>query len=511
MGEGYVQHFVRSIQWILVLWFGLVSFVLAGLWWLLYQKLDLEPIVLASALLVLWLMVPIAAGFLVGIIITKPMRYMAQAILHIAPSEHLVAAPNVEKLGLGRELVTTLTRQIYNFASASNQQPAGNNDEAAALLEQIPVPVIGVSDQGVVVAANSRAMEMAKEEKLTGMKFDEAFKLTYGKPEDGASTLQTWIDESRTKSVAANKTWQKVELRATTSDAVGYFDIAASFSLSNSKGIETMLAFYSHADVYDAEEDSINFVALAVHELRTPLTVMRGYIEVFEDELGGGLNDEMTSFMHKMRVSADGLSAFVNNILSVARLEQNQMTLQLSEESWQTVLGNIVENLQMKAQVHRKAIHLEIAPDLPPAAIDRVTLSEVINNLVDNAIKYSPPASPDITIKSYLNQDGLIETTVADKGVGIPSSVMPHLFGKFYRNHRNRSQISGTGLGLYLSKAIVSAHGGNIWASSHEGEGSTFGFTILPYSKLAESQKNTDNSIIRKQHGWIKNHSLHRQ
>jgi two-component system, OmpR family, sensor histidine kinase VicK len=101
---------------------------------------------------------------------------------------------------------------------------------------------------------------------------------------------------------------------------------------------------------------------------------------------------------------------------------------------------------------------------------------------------------------------------VQDFGVGIPSSVMPNLFSKFYRDHRNRAQIGGTGLGLYLSKAIISAHGGNIWVQSKEGEGSTFGFTLMPYERLAEELKNSDNNeIVRGAHGWIKNHSLYRR
>lgn len=89
---------------------------------------------------------------------------------------------------------------------------------------------------------------------------------------------------------------------------------------------------------------------------------------------------------------------------------------------------------------------------------------------------------------------------------------MPNLFSKFYRDHRNRAQIGGTGLGLYLCKAVVSAHGGNIWVSSKPGQGSTFGFTLIPYEQLADEIKNGDNKdITRGAHGWIKNHSLYRR
>jgi signal transduction histidine kinase len=100
---------------------------------------------------------------------------------------------------------------------------------------------------------------------------------------------------------------------------------------------------------------------------------------------------------------------------------------------------------------------------------------------------------------------------VKDFGVGVPTSVVPNLFTKFYRDHRNRAQIGGTGLGLYLSKAIVNAHGGEIWLRTKEGEGSTFGFTVLPYDKLADEKKKDGEGITRSAQGWIKNHSLYRR
>jgi signal transduction histidine kinase len=128
---------------------------------------------------------------------------------------------------------------------------------------------------------------------------------------------------------------------------------------------------------------------------------------------------------------------------------------------------------------------------------------------LDNAIKYSG-GSKKIVIKSALNKEGLVETTVQDFGDGIPPGIIGNLFDRYYRSHRSREQVGGTGLGLYLSKAIIGAHGGRIWVNSKEGEGSTFGFTIVPYAKLADEKKNGDNNdITRGAHGWIKNHSLY--
>jgi len=143
--------------------------------------------------------------------------------------------------------------------------------------------------------------------------------------------------------------------------------------------------------------------------------------------------------------------------------------------------------------------------------LDSLSIREVVSNLIDNAIKYSGE-SKTISITTKMNAEGLIETSVQDFGLGISSSILPNLFTKFYRDHRNRAQIGGTGLGLFLAKTIVAAHGGSIWVRSKENEGSTFTFTLVPYSQLTEDMKKSgDKDITRSAHGWIKNHSLYRR
>lgn len=166
--------------------------------------------------------------------------------------------------------------------------------------------------------------------------------------------------------------------------------------------------------------------------------------------------------------------------------------------------------MRLRAQVHNKTIEVNIQPNLPTVALDRVSIQEVINNLLDNAIKYSGEAEKQIIVSTRLNKEGLVETSVQDFGVGMPNNVVQNLFEKFYRNHRTQAQFGGSGLGLYLSKAIISAHGGQIGVTSKEGQGSTFSFTLLPYSQLADELKD-NKEITRSAHGWIKNHSMYRR
>lgn len=328
-------------------------------------------------------------------------------------------------------------------------------------------------------------------------------------------TLDTWLTKAKQASVTSQSTWERVRMKLgeqgnEQGDSI-FFDLAAYYNKNNPEHIETMLVLFDHTKQYGEDDEAISFVAVAIHELRTPLSMIRGYIEVFQEELDGKLTPELTDFMHKMDVSAQQLSTFINKILDFARLESDQLVVHLQEEQWDTVLGGILESLKLRAEVRGIELQAHIATGMPTAGIDRVSIFEVMSNLIDNAIKYSNKSTV-VVVSSKLTDDGLIETTVQDSGIGIPESSMPNLFTKFYRSHRNRGRVGGTGLGLYLSDAIIKAHGGNIWVRSQEGHGSTFGFTLLPYSKLADAGKASDNKeIIRSAHSWIKNHSLYRR
>jgi signal transduction histidine kinase len=217
----------------------------------------------------------------------------------------------------------------------------------------------------------------------------------------------------------------------------------------------------------------------------------------------------MQRFMQQMNAAAQQLAAFVDNILNVAKIEDNQLTLRLHEESWPETIDAVVTDMRLRAAVRGVTIRTDVAKDLPAVGIDRYSIYELLTNLIDNAIKYSKEKD-EILVHATLNKSGVVETSVSDHGVGIDSAVLPYLFEKFYRNHRSRAQVGGTGLGLYLAKTIAEAHGGDIWVNSKPGEGSTFTFTVLPYDKIEEHHKVSGGDITRSAHGWIKNHSLYR-
>ncbi len=443
---------------------------------------------------------------------TRPTAALWQAILHVSYEQSNLPAPNVNELRAGKELIGKLVQQIYQLASQADRQANGGSspaDQAQRLLDSVPLPVIAVGSDRQVVYANPAAANYSgvSREHIIGMDMYAVLNMSF----PSEDTFDVWLKDCQANKATDSHIWRRVRMDAAETKSVRQFDMAALYSKDNPAGFETVVALFDQSALYEADDQGLSYVALAVHELRTPLTLLRGYIEVFDDEFSKQLDPELQGFMQKMQASAQQLTSFVNNILNVARVEENQLALHLSEGEWPQVLSGALDDMRLRAEVHNKQIEVAIADGLPTVAVDRVSIYEVVYNLIDNAIKYSGAQPMKIIVKSYLTKDGLVETTVQDFGVGIPASVVPSLFDKFRRNHRNRTQIGGTGLGLYLSKSIINAHGGNIWVRSREGEGSTFGFTLQPYAAVAEQLKNNDNSFVREAHGWIKNHSMYRR
>lgn len=445
--------------------------------------------------------------------ITRPIKFLWQAVLHIKPGSENSPAPNIASIKIGREMVTSLSREIYDLATTYEGPKTIKNDSPVniekSLLDEMPLPMIGIDKNQKITFANDHALDYlgVKLSEIINHDMYDLLDLTF--PSD--NTYDRWLEDCRRAGVATTETWEHVRLNRPGSVGLKQFDMAVSYKSNSSSGTETMIALFDRSEAYGKDDEQISFVAIAVHELRNPVTLLRGYIDVFEEELSGKLDAEMADFMLKMQVSAGQLSAFINNILNVSRVENERLIIELSEQNWPEIIQAAIDGISLRAKVHHKTIEFTAPKELPTVGVDRVSIYEAVSNLLDNAIKYSGEGNNKIIVKTGLTKDGLIETTVQDFGVGIASNVLPKLFEKFYRNHRTQATVGGTGLGLYLSKAIIDAHGGNIWVNSKEGEGTTFGFTLLPYVMVANKIKSENSGITRNAHGWIKNHSLYRR
>jgi signal transduction histidine kinase len=508
----YLQKFVSQVRNGLFLTLMINNALILFDWWVLHQVFHLGFAQVLIGMIVVSILSLTFLPQLSAKYITEPTKLIWQAILHIAPDVANVPAPDLKKPSMGHELVTYLASHVYQLASVVDtieKTTTKSSDDLKRdfVANSMPLPLMILDkNQTVLFANNAMCMYLERNPKDTiGQNVYSILDMSF----NSSQTFDAWLKDAKTNAAVATKSWERVRIDVGEYRTRHQFDLAAYYNQGNPNGFETMMVFFDHSKRYAEDDQALSFVALAVHELRVPITLLRGYIEALEEELEGKMDPEMADFMRKMSAAAQTLSAFINNMLNVARVESNQLMLKLHEERWAEIVQAAVNDISLRAKLQGVEITTRVEDALPTVGVDRVGIYEVLINLMDNAIKYSRTGQK-ITVSAYKTNDGFVETTVEDSGAGIPTNIVPHLFEKFYRSHRSRSQVGGTGLGLFLSKSIVDAHGGKIWVRSQEGKGSTFGFTVQPFANLAEEQKTGDNKdITRGAHGWIKNHSMY--
>lgn len=222
-----------------------------------------------------------------------------------------------------------------------------------------------------------------------------------------------------------------------------------------------------------------DFVSIASHQLRTPLTGLRWYASTLADGNAGPLNPKQQELLSEIERCIVQMVALVDDLLDVARLDQGTLKLDRVPLALADLVAGVVHRLEPKAQKYRVSLIMdEGVRSTPLVHADQARLSEVLFNLVDNAIRYTPELG---SVRIMARQEGReVVIAVSDTGVGIPESERSKLFNKFSRIENPLSgRERGTGLGLYFAKGVVEKHGGRIWVQSVTGNGSTF-FVSLP-------------------------------
>ncbi len=223
-----------------------------------------------------------------------------------------------------------------------------------------------------------------------------------------------------------------------------------------------------------AETIRQEFVANVSHELRTPLTTLNALVETLE---GGALEDREVAreFLDKMQVEVDNLTQLVEELFELSRIESNQESMRFEPHGSRELLVAAASRLQAQAERAGLAIVVLATEELGPALVAREKIEQVLINLIHNSIKFTHPGG-QIRLDAY-ESDSMIVFSVADDGVGIPLETIDRIFERFYKTDRSRSS-DGAGLGLAITKHVVLAHGGRVWADSQVGKGSTFYFSV---------------------------------
>jgi len=225
-----------------------------------------------------------------------------------------------------------------------------------------------------------------------------------------------------------------------------------------------------------ASQHKSQFLANMSHELRTPLNAILGYTELMADGIYGQLPEKTMGVLKRLESNGRHLLGLINDVLDLSKIEAGQLVLELTDYSLQDIAQTVRSTLEPLAADKKLAFKVEVAPKLPPGHGDGRRLTQVLINLVGNAIKFTDAGEVVITGGAT---DGSFHLSVRDTGPGISAADQARLFQEFQQaNNAITRKKGGTGLGLAISKRIIEMHGGKIWVESQVGQGSTFSFTL---------------------------------
>jgi two-component system phosphate regulon sensor histidine kinase PhoR len=224
-----------------------------------------------------------------------------------------------------------------------------------------------------------------------------------------------------------------------------------------------------------------NFVSMVSHELRTPLNSVHGFIELLMQGHMGELTQEQKTYLGYAQEGVLQLISIAEDILLMTRSDSGQFEIKPEEVNFRVLARQVVSSLQPQALKAGVEIKKDIPSPSPMLYVDPQRMKQVLNNLVTNAIKFTPPGGT-VTIAAHPYDERFVLISVSDTGFGISAEDRPHVFERFYQsNHRHQSKLGGYGLGLPIARLIVEQHGGQIDFETEINRGTTFYFTTPAY------------------------------
>lgn len=350
--------------------------------------------------------------------------------------------------GVCAVIVAALARPRNTMTTASTL-PAGSGEAEAAIITSITEPVLLVVD-GRVRVANTAARALlgthiVGEDVRLAIRHPAATEQLTPAAADGATDL-----------VGLGGRDQRVRMQVST--------------LSPGR---RLIHLIDRTTSFAAERARVDFVANSSHELRTPLAAIIGFIETLDDENAGADTEVRQRFLSVMMKEARRMQRLIDDLISLSRIEAEKYSLPGTPVDLHALIDEVAAEIRDGAGDAKRLIELDLVDTLPPISGDHAQLSQVIHNLVGNALKYGRPGEP-VTITLKPQGSSLLLMSVTDRGEGIASEHLPRLTERFYRVDPGRSRtMGGTGLGLSIVKHIVERHRGRMEISSTVGKGTT--------------------------------------
>ena len=372
--------------------------------------------------------------------------------------------------------------------------------EASALVNAMTEGVIVVDDTGHITLMNDAAAYM------TGWSTNTAIGLDYRTPlklnlkaHDGSLQASDPLSQALTtnKAVASN------DMVLTSKDGKTFLLAVTATAIPASEGKPAggILVMRDITKQKELERQKDEFVSTASHEMRTPVAAIEGYLSLAMNPKVATLDDRARNLLQKAHDSTGHLRSIFRDLLSITKMEDGTKKLPREAVNLTGMVKSVVSDMQFVAA--SKKLSLSI-PSIVPAGTATIEqevyvmanperLREVVMNLIENAIKYTP--SGNITVATQGNGQE-VSFSVTDTGPGIAPEDQPHLFEKFYRVAKTANTVSGTGLGLYLCRSVIESFGGHVTVSSTPGQGSTFGFVLPQLTPEQVTKAQRDKEVL---------------
>jgi two-component system phosphate regulon sensor histidine kinase PhoR len=279
----------------------------------------------------------------------------------------------------------------------------------------------------------------------------------------------------------------RVETEIVTGTLRQHFFAVTVAAVSAAETSGAVIVLHDITDLRKLERVRRDFVANVSHEFKTPLTAIQGFAETL---LAGAIDDEQNRvrFLEIILEHSQRLARLTDDLLRLSQMDADRLGLEIRSVGVSQFVESCIETAQRPAAERDLRISVNLSSRLPEIAADRRRLAEVLQNLLDNAIQYTPPGG-QIMLSASANGNE-VTFTVSDTGIGIPQTDQPRIFERFYRVDVARSrEVGGTGLGLAIAKHLVEAHGGRIWVESEVGQGSQFHFTVPVFESERSSSR----------------------